>query len=128
MPQLANRLPCRRSELVSWPAGPNGSYLVRNRKSGDTFQIGEPERYLLGRLDGRHTAQAICIQFADRFGQPLSGGDLADFLALAEERGFLQSESADRGLSTDGFEEGPSPNRQAQAPSQLRRIAARLLA
>src|SRR5262245_37023299 len=128
MPQLAKRLPCRKSELVSWPAGPNGSYLVRNRQSGDTFQIGEPERYLLGRLNGRHTAQEVCTQFADRFGESLTAGDLADFLALAEERGFLQSVASDCHLSTDGFEETPPPQRLRQGRLQVRRVAARLLA
>lgn len=124
--QLATQLPTRRAELTAWPAGNNGSYLVRNRLSGDTFQLGEPEHFLLGRLDGRHDAEQVCTAFAERFGQPLSGNDLAEFLALAEERGFLQAEAADRRLASCGFEEALLPS-QAHSPSRSRRVAGRLL-
>jgi Sulfotransferase domain len=128
MPELVTRLPARRAELTAWPAGSNGSFLVRNRQSGDTFQLGEPEHFLLGRLDGRHSAVEVCSSFAERFGQPLSADELADFLTLAEQRGLLQSEAADQRLATDGFEKASPPTRPAGGLSRLRRVAGRLLA
>jgi hypothetical protein len=70
----------------------NGHFLVRNRHTGETLQLGEPEHFLLARFDGRHNAEQLCAAFAERFGQPLTGQELAEFLELAAERGLLQSD------------------------------------
>jgi hypothetical protein len=40
MSDLATALPCRRPELVARPFGENGSYLVRDRHQGESFQLG----------------------------------------------------------------------------------------
>jgi Sulfotransferase domain/Coenzyme PQQ synthesis protein D (PqqD) len=90
MPQLATQLPARRPGLVSSPAGDDGRYLVRNRATGESFQLGEEEHFLLERLDGRQTADEICRDFADRFGEPLAEDELEEFVELSAERGLLQ--------------------------------------
>jgi hypothetical protein len=59
MPDLATVLPCRRPELVARPFGDNGSYLVRNRRQGESFQVGAEEHFLLAGLDGRHTSASL---------------------------------------------------------------------
>ena len=66
MPDLATALPCRRPELVARPFGESGSYLVRDRLQGESFQIGPEEHFLLARLDGTPTAKDLCAVFAAR--------------------------------------------------------------
>jgi hypothetical protein len=44
MSDLATALPCRRPELVARPFGESGSYLVRDRHQGESFQLG-PQEY-----------------------------------------------------------------------------------
>src|SRR5437763_15865298 len=77
MPEPATVVPSQRPELVSWPAGDEGDFLVRNRRTGETFQLGEQEHFLLERLDGRHDAGDIRAAFTGRFGEPLSEEELA---------------------------------------------------
>lgn len=93
MPDIVNPLPYRRPELVSRPLGENGSYLVRNRRAGESFTLGPQEHFLLARLDGTRTAEQLRAAFAARFGEPLTDEELEDFLHLARDRGFLRSEA-----------------------------------
>ncbi len=91
MPGLPTSLPSRRPDLVSWRAGDNGRYLVRNRSNGESFQLGAQEHFLLERLDGRHSRHEIASAFAERFGQGLSADELDEFVQLAADRGLLGS-------------------------------------
>jgi hypothetical protein len=92
MAESATVLPCRRAELVCWPGENPGQFLVRNRQTGVTVRLGEQEQFLLARLDGRHGVEQIRAAFTERFGQPLAGDELAEFVALADKRGLLQRE------------------------------------
>jgi hypothetical protein len=85
-------LPRRRPELVSCPLGDGGSYLVRDRREGESFRLGREEHFLLAGLDGTRTAADLCATFAERFGEPLTPDELQEFLDLARARGFLQGE------------------------------------
>jgi hypothetical protein len=96
MPDLATPLPCRRPELVVGPLGAGGSYVIKDRRTGAYYHLGDEEHFLLTQLDGRRDAAAICTAFAERFGQPLSHDELQEFLAMAEERDFLQPTSGGR--------------------------------
>jgi hypothetical protein len=140
MPDLATSLLCRRPELVARPFGDNGSYLVRNRLQGESFQLGPEEFFLLARLDGTRTAEDLREAFAERFGEPLTAEELEGFLDLARERGLLQGEGtgaigsgADRPVQDwqefAGQVSGPSsrPDGLGIHPAKARRIAARLL-
>jgi hypothetical protein len=138
MPDVATQLPCRRRELVSQPFGEDGSYLIRNRHKGESFQLGAEEHFLLAQLDGRRTAQDLCAAFEERFGEPLGEDDLQDFLELARARDLVQE---DRGPASP-MPAPPVPtwetiehNRVSAAPrtwqkrwrTRLRRVAARTL-
>src|SRR5262249_59124113 len=68
---LAPPLPCRRPELVARPFA-EGGYLIRNRRAGESFQLGPTEHFLLAGLDGRRTAEGLCAAFAEHFGEPLA--------------------------------------------------------
>src|SRR5512142_854364 len=85
-------LPWRRPELVSQPFGDKGAYLVRNRRTGDSFTLGQEEHFLLALLDGTRTVDDLCADFSERFGAPLTGEELEEFFHLARERGLLQSD------------------------------------
>ncbi len=89
MSQVATVPPPRRVDLVAWPAGRNGRYLIRSRASGESFELGPEEHFLLERLDGRRSGAAIGQEFAEHFGEPLSADDLHEFVELATERGLL---------------------------------------
>jgi hypothetical protein len=120
--------------LVSWPTGAKGTYLVRDRRGGQTFQVGEAEWFLLARLDGRHEAREICTEFVKRFAQPFSDEDLADFLALANDRGLLQSRALPSAGSPpvsqahDWLQEAAGSSVRGAGRSRLRSSAGRLLA
>src|SRR5262249_30391638 len=74
------------------PFGADGSYLVRNRHTGDSFQLGREEHFLLGQLDGTLSAGGVCAAFAERFGEPLTEDQLQEFLHLARARGLVQDQ------------------------------------
>jgi hypothetical protein len=107
MAELAMSLPCRRIELICWPARGKGQYLIRNRRTGETFEFGEEERFLLSRLDGRQTSDDICREFQGCFGQQLSAEELQAFVHLARDRGLLQSADAIPGAGTLATAVGP---------------------
>ena len=88
MTNLATQPAARRPELVSWSAPDNGRHLVRNRHTGESFQLGEEERFLLAQLDGRQAAEEIREAYARHFDQPLSDEDLDQFIELATQRGL----------------------------------------
>ncbi len=126
MEKLAIPLPARRSELVSWSSGKKGAYLVRNRRTGETFQVGEQEHFLLEHLDGPQNGEQLSEAFATRFVQPLLADELAEFLELAAQRGFFQAEGT--AVPTPPLDPGPSLAQQRLGVhSLLKRIAATLL-
>src|SRR5262249_35835458 len=128
MPEAFLQLPVRRSDLVSWPVGDKGSYLIRDRRGGLTFQVGEAAGFLLARLDGRYQAREMCSAFARRFVQPLTDEDLADFLSLANERGLLQPETSPPATPAQEWLDEPSSSaRLGRTKSRLSSIASRLL-
>jgi hypothetical protein len=100
MSSLAAQLPLRIPGLVCWPAAKNRRFLVRNRRTGETFELGAQEHFLLQRLDGRKSAEEILRGFAEQFGETLSEEDLDEFIQLAEGRGLLQIDD-ERGVPTE---------------------------
>jgi hypothetical protein len=83
-------LASRRPELVSWSSAKGGEYLVRNHRTGETFQFAEQEHFLLSRLDGQHTCGEIRHSFQARFGEPLTDDELDEFVQLAASHRLLQ--------------------------------------
>ncbi|MFW6124643.1 MAG: PqqD family protein, partial [Pirellulales bacterium] len=90
MPDLAETPPARRADLIIRPIGDAGRYVVKDPSRREYFELGGEEHFLLQQLDGQQSAESICTAFEEHFGGPLSQDDLAEFLALARERGFLQ--------------------------------------
>lgn len=90
MPASATLLPSRRAELVIKPFGDNGQYVVKDPHTSEFFHIGAEEHFLLMQLDGKKEAGEICAAFTQELGQPLSEEELADFVEMARQQGFLQ--------------------------------------
>jgi multidrug efflux pump subunit AcrA (membrane-fusion protein) len=90
MPDLALPLPARRPELLIRPLGDEGWYVVKDPRSGEFFQLGEAEHFLLTQLDGTRTAETVRAAYAARFGEPLSEEDLDDLVEQARSQGLLQ--------------------------------------
>jgi hypothetical protein len=85
----------RRPELIMRPARENGQHVVKDSNTGNYFNIGEQEAFLLSSLDGRQTVAGVCAAFLERFGEPFSANDLRDFLEVAYAQGFVtNSDSA----------------------------------
>jgi multidrug resistance efflux pump len=72
------------------PLGDGGKYVVKNQSTGEFFSLGEPEHFLLLRLDGRQTVDGICTSFTEHFGRTLSPANLQQFVQLAHGRGLVQ--------------------------------------
>jgi multidrug resistance efflux pump len=90
MTELATPLPAGRPELLIRPLGDGGRYVVKDPRSGEFFQIGEAEHFLLTQLDGKRTSADVRAAFAERFGEPLSETDLDEFVDLVRRQGLLQ--------------------------------------
>ena len=82
-------LPTRRADLVIRPIGDDGRYVVKDPHSGEFFQIGEEEHFLLQQLDGERDAAQICTAFEETFGEPLSSEDLDGFLEMTAKQGLV---------------------------------------
>jgi multidrug resistance efflux pump len=90
MTDLATIPAARRPELLLRPHGNQGQCVVKDPRTSALFHLGEQEYFLLSRLDGTQTDDLIRAAFEARFGEPLSGEDLEEFLQLARSKGLLQ--------------------------------------
>jgi multidrug resistance efflux pump len=93
-----------------------GRYVVKDGASGAYYELGEQEYFLLWYLDGEQRAEDVLRQFEGRFGQPLSGEELEEFLGFATEQGFLPS-SQDKSPSRNGDSPAPPPESAVSEPS-----------
>src|SRR5688572_26307656 len=129
MSDLAMIPPARRPELMLRPIGNRGEFVVKDPRSGQYFNLGPQESFLLERLDGEQTARAICDAFERHFSEPLSEQDLQEFLEVARSMGFLQvvgvpgailgQETGKSAPATADYASAPRPQPQPQ-PTQAR--------
>ena len=105
--------PARRPELLVRPLGDGGDHVVKDPRTGEYFNLGPQESFLLLRLDGRHTATQICGAFEAHFGEPLTGEDLEEFVSLARAQGFLRPPGASAAATA------PRASAHAASPSDV---------
>jgi putative peptide zinc metalloprotease protein len=91
MPETMTILPTRRPDLVVSPLDDRGDYVVKDPRTGQYFNLGRFESFLLLGLDGKQSGEVIRAAFQDQFGEPLSAEELDEFIKLARSRGFLQA-------------------------------------
>src|SRR5947199_27691 len=82
MTTLAAIPPARRAGLLIRPLGNGGEHVVKDAASGEYFNLGPEEAFLLLELDGRRGAGAILRAFEQQFGSPLTEADLDAFVDL----------------------------------------------
>src|SRR5882724_4322911 len=87
---LSAPLPRRRQDLIVRPAGQEGWFVVKAPAANSYFQIGLAEHFLLGQLDGEHTAIVVRKAFEEHFREPLTATDLDDFLKMAASMELLE--------------------------------------
>src|SRR5215213_1334828 len=85
----APRPPARRRDLVVRPLDDAGGHVVKDPLTGEYFNLGPQESFLLLQLDGVRTAAQIRSAFQARFGEPLDEPDFQEFIELARTQGFL---------------------------------------
>src|SRR5262245_58922853 len=83
------RLPHRRPDLLIRPVDGGDRWVVKYPRSGNYFQIGGQEYFLLSPLDGARTPGEVCRAFEERYGEPLSAAELDGFVDLATDQGFV---------------------------------------
>ena len=111
------QLPTRNPQIDLGPIGANGRRVLKNRRTGQYFTLGEHECFLLEQLDGNHSPVGIQAAFQERFAEPLPSEDLLGFLNLALQKGLLelppprQDQDQKTGTQSVRFAHGsPHPN------------------
>lgn len=94
-PSLSS-LPVFRSDLACWRDSDSNQMLIRDRRVGETYRLGEEEYYLLSLLDGCRMPEDICAAFRERFKQSLTAEEFEEFLELAAERNLLDDAAGDK--------------------------------
>lgn len=90
MLNLASQSQVRRFDLIIRPLGEEGPFVVKAPQSGEFFQIGAEEHFLLLQVDGAKDADAIRASFEEHFGQPLTEEELDEFIQMAQHQGLLE--------------------------------------
>ena len=109
-------LPVRRLDLIVSPLGDTGAHVVKDPRTGTYYNLGDVEVFLLNQLDGRHSAEAIRAAYEERFDDALSDADLAEFLELVAEKGFL----APVGVPNPPVTPAPAQRSPLAAPSMTK--------
>src|SRR5579884_4091705 len=86
--------PSRRADLLLRPLGDDGQHVVKDPRTGAYFNLPPQESFLLARLDGQHTVEAICKAFEVHFNEPLAPEDLDSFIEIARQQGFIADPAA----------------------------------
>jgi multidrug efflux pump subunit AcrA (membrane-fusion protein) len=116
------QLPLRRPDLVIRPIGSAGRHVVKLPTTGEFFEIGEQEHFLLIRLDGRTDRATLVREFAAHFGQPLAGEDVDDFVGLAQQQGLLDPAEGRPEPLGDAVHDASHPLQGADAPRLPERL------
>lgn len=85
------------------------SYLVKDPKSGETFELGEEEYFLCQSMDGTATPSQISASFQGRFGLEITESDLDSFSQQMSELGLLQPVNGSVPASSSESGNGRSP-------------------
>src|SRR5215218_4181285 len=119
MTLVATLLPARRSDLVIRPIGDRGRYVIKLPGTGEFFQVGTQEHFLLMQLDGQQDAETACHAFIDRFGEALTEEEMLQFVEMARRKGLLQEERiAPEGTSGEELGSGETAPAPAAVKSQ----------
>ena len=99
-------LPARRPDLVIKPLGDDGRYVVKNSRTGEFFQLGQREHFLLTNLDGVHIVDDVCARYESRFGESLPPDELDAFVHVLRAQGLLEIKAATESAITQRRPDG----------------------
>ncbi|MFC5720529.1 peptidase M50 [Streptomyces gamaensis] len=90
---LLEQRPALRAEVLLSAALRRGTamvHLVKDPGSGQSFEVGVKEHFLMSRLDGSRTLAGIGEEYARHFGRRLGEANWRQLLGLLGERGLLE--------------------------------------
>ncbi|WP_340563377.1 M50 family metallopeptidase [Streptomyces sp. GSL17-111] len=96
--------------------GPRRVHLVKDTTSGQSFQVGVKEHFLIARMDGTRTPDEIGAAYARTYGKRLGEGHWRQILGLLGGRGLLASGPAPSGPSGTAGAGGGDASGDAEAP------------
>ncbi|MEU2712510.1 ATP-binding cassette domain-containing protein [Streptomyces sp. NPDC007205] len=91
-PALLDGSPRRAPELALGPAvlrGPRTVHLVKDRRTGRFFEVGDKEHFVITRLDGTRTLRGIGAEYAVAYGRALDEKAWSVILGTLWRRSFL---------------------------------------
>ncbi len=68
-------------------------YIVKDPITGEVFEFGAQEHFLMQRLSGAESAEDVLDDFLEEFGQRISLKDLQAFIAMLSDWGLLQDDN-----------------------------------
>ncbi|MEV8423279.1 M50 family metallopeptidase [Streptomyces niveus] len=101
--------PCLRPEVLVSDAlllGPRTVHLVKNPRSGKSYEVGAKEHFLMARMDGTRALDELGEQYAAEYGKRLGDANWQQLLAMLGTRGLLAD-----GPAAPPAEEPPKPAR-----------------
>ncbi|MEU1820106.1 M50 family metallopeptidase [Streptomyces roseifaciens] len=120
--RLLEQRPALRPDILRSTAlrrGPAVVHLVKDPRSGQSFEVGVKEHFLMSRLDGSRTLGEVGQEYAARFGRRLGEAHWQQLLKLLWERRLLEgagnAESA-RGAESAGAS-GPAGGSRPSGPA-----------
>lgn len=113
----ASSLPTLHPDLVLRPFGKPGEFVAKHRRLGTYHKLGEFEYFLLLQLDGQRSAREVRDAFEQKFAEPLSREELADFVAMAEKQGLVGHGTPEQ-TNADGDEDDDFTTPASQRRSQ----------
>lgn len=82
--------PCLRPEVLVSDAlllGPRTVHLVKNPRSGKSYEVGVKEHFLMARMDGTRALDELGEQYAAEYGKRLGDANWQQLLAMLGTRG-----------------------------------------
>lgn len=89
---LAQRRVARGADVVLGPGllrGPAVAHMIKNRTTGDRFEVGPREYFVLSRLDGQRTLEEIGTEYAATFQRRLGDAAWGQLLGLLAAKNLL---------------------------------------
>lgn len=90
-----------RTDLVSARAEIDGQvvYNIKDPVTGNYFRLREPEFWLISQLDGVTSYEEIADRFRQKFGLEIGANNVGQFVALLEQKYFLENQRAEQVVS-----------------------------
>ncbi|OGP84748.1 MAG: hypothetical protein A2Y95_03795 [Deltaproteobacteria bacterium RBG_13_65_10] len=89
-----NGYPALRRDLEIVPRPAKRAYVVRDPESGETFELGEKEFFLLGQFDGHTSPGEIRTRFERRYEEPVASDIFDAFLRQMLKQGIMVAAGA----------------------------------